>query len=85
MAEAICEHYGEVKRVLSVCNVNNSLSVEESSEEKALSRRGVMYGALGALRLLRCSKGLQSAIGILLLCLVWTADIVSNYPSYVEM
>ena len=53
-----------------------------------------MYGALGALRplgwslatpILRCSQGLQSAIGILLLCLAWTADIVSNYPSYVEM
>ena len=63
-------------------------------EKKALSRRGVMYGALGALKvlgwslatpILRCSQGLQSAIGILLLCLVWTADIVSNYPSYVEM
>ena len=91
MAEAICERYGEVKRVLSVRNVNDSLSVEK---KKALSRRGVMYGALGALRLLgwsfatpilRCSQGLQSAIGILLLCLVWTTDIVSNYPSYMEM
>ena len=63
-------------------------------EKKALSRRGVMYGALGALKvlvwplatpILRCSQGLQSAIGILLLCLVWTTDTVSNYPSYVEI
>ena len=35
--------------------------------------------------ILRCSQGLQSAIGILLLCLVWTTDTVSNYPSYVEI
>ena len=41
MSEVICERYGEVKRVLSVRNVNNSLSVEESSEEKKPFQGGV--------------------------------------------
>ena len=40
MAEAICKRYGEVKRVLSVRNVNNSLSVEKSSEEKSPFKEG---------------------------------------------
>ena len=40
MAEAICERYGEVKRLLSVCHVNNSLPVEKSSEEKSPFKEG---------------------------------------------
>ena len=47
MAEAICERYGEVKRVLSVCNVNNSLSVKESSEEKSPFKEGCDVWSLG--------------------------------------
>ena len=41
MAEALCERYGEVRRVLSVRSVNNLLSIEESSEEKKPFQGGV--------------------------------------------
>ena len=40
MAEVIRKHYGEVKRVLAVRNVNNSLSLEKSSEEKSPFKEG---------------------------------------------
>ena len=79
--------------MLSGRHVNSAVSVEKINGEKGPFKEGCNVWSLGgalkvlgwplATPILRCSQGFQSAIGILLLCLVWTTDTVSNYPSYV--